>query len=368
MRGGTRQLNDRAQHAVGIRLIIEAREYSDAGAGNSVTELDQLKREAVYWIERLTSGQATEDDAEAFRRWRQQSQAHESAFISARQLWDDVGPAGANMRQRGETLPRIGVLREVVASEPSRRIVNRRWLVSAGALAAASAATFAIVEPPLGLWPSWRELAADYRTRTGEQREVALRDDISLRMNTQTSISIRSLDVDGGRLRLVAGEMSLAMAPNASRSFSIAAADGEVHASGARFSVRYLPEDGETVCVTCLDGSVRVNQRAASAEIGPQQQISYGRDGFGEIVTIDPAVASAWQQGFVIFRSMPLAQVVEEVNRYRPGRVILLDAKLGRSPVSGRFEVANIDEVLTRIQLAFNVRIRSLPAGIVLVG
>ncbi len=141
-----------------------------------------------------------------------------------------------------------------------------------------------------------------------------------------------------------------------------------MHASGARFSVRYLPEDGETVCVTCLDGSVRVNQRAASAEIGPQQQISYGRDGFGEIVTIDPAVASAWQQGFVIFRSMPLAQVVEEVNRYRPGRVILLDAKLGRSPVSGRFEVANIDEVLTRIQLAFGVRIRSLPAGIVLVG
>ncbi len=110
LRGGTRQLNDRAQHAVGIRLIIEAREYSDAGAGNSVTELDQLKREAVYWIERLTSGQATEDDAEAFRRWRQQSQAHESAFISARQLWDDVGPAGANMRQRGETLPRIGRL------------------------------------------------------------------------------------------------------------------------------------------------------------------------------------------------------------------------------------------------------------------
>lgn len=368
MRAAMRRLNNRAQYAVRIRLSIEAGECSDGGARNSVTELDRLKREAVSWIERLTSGQATEDDAEAFRHWRRQSQGHEAAFIAARRLWGDVGPAGTNLRQRGVALPRVSALQEVAALQPSRRVVNRRWLVGGGALAAASAATLAIVDPPLGLWPSWRELAADYRTRTGEQRDVALRDDLSLRMNTQTSISIRSLDADAGRLRLIAGELSLAMAPNTSRSFSIVAGDGEVRASGAHFSVRYLPEDAETVCVTCLDGKVRVNQRAAAAEIGPRQQVSYGRDGLGDIVAIDPDVASAWQQGVVIFRAMPLVQVVEEINRYRPGRVILLDAKLGQSPVSGRFEIAHIGEVLTRIQLAFGVKMRSLPAGIVLLG
>jgi transmembrane sensor len=364
LRAAIRRTNNRAQYVVRIRLSIEACKCPEGGAGNPVIELDPLKREAVSWIERLTSGQATEDDAASFRHWRRQSQAHEAAFLAARRLWDDVGPAGANLRQRGEALPRVSALQEV----PSRRAVSRRWLVGGGALAAASVATLAIVDPPLGLWPSWRELAADYRTRTGEQRDVALRNDLSLRMNTQTSISIRSLDADAGRLRLIAGELSLAMAPNTSHSFSITAADGEVRASGARFSVRYVPEDAETVCVTCLDGKVRVNQRAAAAEIGPRQQVSYGRNGLGDIVTIDPDVASAWQQGVVIFRAMPLVQVVEEINRYRPGRVILLDAKLGQSPVSGRFEIAHIGEVLTRIQLAFGVKMRSLPAGIVLLG
>ncbi len=335
-------------------------------AGSFVTELDQLKREAVSWIERLTSGQATGEDADSFRQWRRQSQEHEAAFIAARRLWDDVRPAGANLRQRGEALPKGRALQELATVPPSGGRVSRRWFVGAGALAAASAATFAIVDPPLGLWPSWRELAADYRTRTGEQREIALRDDLSLRMNTQTSISIRSLDAERGRLRLIAGELSLAIVPNASRSFSVAAADGEARASGARFSVRYLPEDVETVCVTCLDGKVRVNQGTATAEIGPRQQISYGRGGLGEIVTIDPDVASAWQQGVVVFRAMPLVHVVEEINRYRPGKVFLLDTKLGQSPVSGRFQIAHIDEVLTRIQLAFGVKMRSLPAGIVL--
>src|SRR6201999_4361013 len=107
-------------------------------------------------------------------RGRRKSKAHEASFIAARRLWDDVGPAGTNLRRRGEALPRVGALQEA----PSRRAVNRRWLVGGGALAAASVATLAIVDPPLGLWPSWRELAADYRTRTGEQRDVALRNDL----------------------------------------------------------------------------------------------------------------------------------------------------------------------------------------------
>ena len=32
----------------------------------------------------------------------------------------------------------------------------------------------AVVAPPFGLWPSWREVGADYRTAKGEQRRVVL--------------------------------------------------------------------------------------------------------------------------------------------------------------------------------------------------
>ena len=43
-------------------------------------EADALKRDARRWVRQLVSGEATTADAEALKRWRQQSPAHESAF------------------------------------------------------------------------------------------------------------------------------------------------------------------------------------------------------------------------------------------------------------------------------------------------
>ena len=46
----------------------------------------------------------------------------------------------------------------------------------------------AVVAPPFGLWPSWRELGADYRTAKGEQRRVVLPGTAVLDLNTRTSV------------------------------------------------------------------------------------------------------------------------------------------------------------------------------------
>ena len=46
-----------------------------------------LDREATTWVVRLTSGEATPDDEDAFRRWRDQSPLHGEALARARRLW-----------------------------------------------------------------------------------------------------------------------------------------------------------------------------------------------------------------------------------------------------------------------------------------
>jgi transmembrane sensor len=67
-----------------------------------------------------------------------------------------------------------------------------------------------------------------------------------------------------------------------------------------------------------------------------------------------------------VFRATPVAEVVEEINRYRPGRIILINAALGRKPVTGRFRIDKMDEILSRLELAVSARIQTLPGGIVL--
>src|SRR5262249_38998558 len=144
------------------------------------------------WVRRLTSGDATKADADAFAHWRDSSAAHKAAFADASRLWKAFGPAGQRLR-----MPDAAIAGETT-SRPALH-VNRR-MVLGGAIAASVAAGAAIVRPPLDLWPSLSELTADYRTAIGEQRRIAVASGVSIAMNTQTSIALRPMTIDADRL------------------------------------------------------------------------------------------------------------------------------------------------------------------------
>lgn len=313
-----------------------------------------LRRDAVNWIHHFDSGHATKEDAEDFRRWRTISSEHEAALVEASGMWKAFGPAARNLRQRRAIPPAL------VPRGSLTRTISRRAALTGG-LATASAVAYAVVHPPLDLWPSLAELRADYRTSTGEQHEFALHDDVSVRLNTQTSIAIDQSAAD--QIELIAGEAFFVSRPSPQRPLVVLAAHGRMTASRADFDVR---RTGSEVCVTCIDGDVAVELPANARTIGPGQQIRYDRSGFGEMVTVDIELVTAWRQGTLIFRSTPLSQVVEEINRYRPGRVLLLGAELARKPVSGRFRIDHMEEILLRLDQAFGIKTRSLPGGIIL--
>ncbi|MEW6436322.1 MAG: FecR domain-containing protein [Pseudomonadota bacterium] len=324
---------------------------------NKDMKLDALRREALGWVQHLTSGQVTRADADALKIWLQQSSDHEAAFAEASGLWKNIGPAGDNLRRRGQAPAEL-------VSKP--RMIDRRALFAGGLAVAGAAGVYAIVRPPFGLWPSWAEFTADYRTGTGEQRNLAL-DQVTIRLNTQTSLSVRPPVGQSDQIRLIAGEASFTTASNSARSLVVLAAEGRVIAQNARFDVRHTgTNDGSSICVTCLAGGVRVEQHGEIAILGPGQQLNYTNARFGSALVVDPATATAWQQGVLIFRFTPLAEVIDEINRYRPGRVILLNDALGRSPVSGRFRIDHMDEIFAQLGEAFGAKVRSLPGGIVL--
>jgi transmembrane sensor len=194
----------------------------------------------------------------------------------------------------------------------------------------------------------------------GEQRDVILADDVSVRMNTQTSITVPAAT---DQVTLIDGEASFTMPPRSARPLTVAAEAGRTIASRARFDVRNI---GASVCVTCFEGEVRVEQGSQTAMVGASQQLRYDRTRLGQAVAVNVAEASAWQDGVLIFRFTPLSDVVTEINRYRPGHIILLNTTLGAKTVNGRFKIQRIDEILVWIEQVLGVTPRSLPGGIVL--
>lgn len=319
-----------------------------------------LDDEAYEWIARFIGGQASRSDLAALKQWVARSPAHGEAFERVSRTWTSLGPVG-------ETLSVVGVIsrqlpNHVKTAAPVNAGMGRRaFLGGALAASAAGAAAVVIARPPLHLWPSWSEFAADYRTTTGEQRQITLADRVSIDMNTRTSIALRA----GAEAEIIAGEAMISAAPHAAEPFTLLAADGRIAAADARFNVRV---EGRTACVTCVTGKVQVEQRSGAVSLPAGQQVVFSPAGMGRSVAVDAAAISAWQNGIIIFQSTPISDVVEEVNRYRPGRIILTSNALGRRLFNARLRIENLGRVVGQIEQAFGARVTELPGGIVLLG
>jgi transmembrane sensor len=70
----------------------------------------------------------------------------------------------------------------------------------------------------------------------------------------------------------------------------------------------------------------------------------------------------------LVFREVPLARLIDEVNRYRSGKIVLLDSHLAQRRVVATFRLDRIDDAVTFVRQVMNVPARFLPGGIVLLG
>jgi transmembrane sensor len=324
------------------------------------SELDPLLRQALAWVIRLHSGAATSGDAAALALWRQRGPEHEAAFRDAAGLWRSFGDAARSLVGEAD-------LAHVGRAEPRapRTLYSRRALIGGAMAAAASlAGGYLIVRPPLGLWPSFEELTADYRTAKGERRNVALSDGISLTLNTQTSIAVRSTR-EKPRIELISGETAVQAAGTAAP-LVVDAAGGRITAGQASFNVKFL--DG-AVSVSCIDGTVEVEWSEQRVSLSEAQQLAYSAEaGLGSASPADLEQARAWRNGLLIVRDWPVDRLVDEINRYRPGRIVLTDSQLGRRMISGTFHLDHLDDFIAQARGLFGANARSLPGGIVLLG
>ncbi|NMG64145.1 DUF4880 domain-containing protein [Azoarcus indigens] len=317
--------------------------------GNEAGGDGQLLREAQVWLRRLTSGSATQLDLQGFTRWRDQSEAHRAAFAEAKRVWKLMDPA---LEQ---------VLVRAAAHEAARRPRNwQRRAFLCGLASAAGAAGLAVVNTPLLL--SLDEWQADYRTRTGEQKRLVLAGDVPVALNTQTALSRRDEGGETVGFNLISGE-TVVDARKASRPFRVEAGVGRIQGVDARFQVSHL--DGVS-CVSCLEGLLQVDHPSGRSLLNARQQLSYDAGALRSVATVDPDEISAWQDGVLVFRQMPLARVIDEINRYRPGRVVLWATRLAGREVSGRFPVAELETALVQIERSYQLAARRLPGGLLI--
>lgn len=316
-------------------------------ADREFSPLTDVERQGLAWVDLLVSGKVTASDIAAFEQWRGQSPAHAEALEDAVAL---------------HKLAAVRGVRDTDRYTPSvlERVASRRAVI--GGAMAASVAGYAMLKPPAELWPSWRELSADYRTKVGEQREVALGKSLSVAMNTQTSIGMRT-GYGQPAVEVIAGEIAVTASLGSAHQFVAYAGDGRVVASDASFDL--MRRDGDT-CVTCLQGAIAVVAGGQRRELQAGQQIIYSADGLRQPVHVAADVVSAWRHGQIIFHNARLRDVVAEINRYRPGKIVIVNSSLAERRFSGDFMIKDIQYAVGQVQESANASAVKLPGGVVL--
>ncbi|MGE7991497.1 FecR family protein [Pseudomonas sp. NPDC089554] len=293
-----------------------------------------LRSQAHDWLLLLTSGRATVADAHALQQWCEQSPAHAEAFESARVLWQQLQPA----------------------AQQAHKVVPLRQMRRRAFLGGAIAASAGLVMLGGGMLDGLGQPAADFHTAVGEQRKVQLAQGVDVELNTQTRIS--RLGTSG--LQLLEGELQV----KASAPVLVQAGDAQLNAELAWFNLRQI---GEQICLTCLAGQVQVHWQGRAITLASGRQLRYDRKAMGEPQAFDATEVMAWREQLLVFHDAPLVQVIDEINRYRPGMLVLLNPSLGRRKVQARFTLAQLPGVVSLIRDAYGVRCTELPGGVVLI-
>ncbi|GLO36354.1 sensor [Pseudomonas putida] len=283
---------------------------------------------ALQWLSRINEQPAQAEGA-AFKRWLLADPGHRAAYEQAQVLWQkSAAPAQRLADEEQQALQRY---LDAMARPPVRGPWRR---VAALAMAACLVLAVGIV----GGWhPGYwlQDLQADYRS-AGQVRQVTLADQSQVTLDAGSAIAVDFAQGER-RVRLLHGA-AFFQVTHTGEPFLVEAAGGEVRVLGTQFEVR---EQGESAQVTVRSGRVGVSPAPGvlARELTANQQVVYSAGRVGDTQVVDSDNRLAWRQGWLNYYQVPLAQVVEDLGRYYPGRILLLDGELGQRKVSGSFQV-----------------------------
>ncbi|HKP25597.1 MAG TPA: FecR domain-containing protein [Dongiaceae bacterium] len=243
------------------------------------------------------------------------------------------------------------------AVPPAVRPRPVRWLRGGLAAAAALAACLVLwLASNLGVL-----VRADYHTSAGEMRDIALPDGSTVSLDADSAIAVGDRSVE-----LLAGRAFFQVKRDPAHAFTVKAGEANVAVLGTAFDV-LLSERSVTIAVQ--RGSVSVATSAAQAvTLQPGQRAFVDRaDGAITAATVGVGGIAAWRTGMLVVEGLPVADVIEELDRHRAGFILLRDPILGARRITGVFDLRAPDAALRAVLRPYGGRILEITPYVLVV-
>ena len=286
-----------------------------------------------------------------FDRWLAADPRHAQAYARIERLWVKLEAPVAEVARS-----------DPAAAEPDGQ--GRHWLATLLPRPAWAAAGLAILLAvgAVQVDDVVTALRSDHATAVGERALLELNDGSRVTLNTDSAIAV-DLSPERRQVRLLRGEAWFDVTPDAARPFVVATEAGRIRVTGTSFGVR-LGDDAAVVALT--EGNLELRTGDGPGDTAPALVLTGGHqarlspDGAFGPTALNRTAATAWLHGQIVFFDTPLPDVVAELNRYRAGRIVILDGSLDSLTVSGVFATDSPDDGLDAIASTLPIQVTRL--------
>jgi len=338
------------------------------------TEQDAQLR-AREWIVFLQSDDVSEADQQRFERWLALDERHSSAYQQAQSIWQ----AASGLAALGslEPLPGMdgtqtisdGLLQRIKrwvfspspSPSPSEHSSRASWSQWGAALASVLLVALLIPSPE----PAPPE-STFYQTQTAETRSLLLADGSEVSLSPQSSIEV-SYSEEQRQVKLLAGEAFFDVAKNPERPFIVDARATRVTVLGTMFNVNNSPHG---VMVAVEEGRVQVAEQGVPGRLDTEVKLSAGQlisvsqtAGLSQVQAIDPQTVGAWREDVRVYQARPLEQVLEDLDRYHPADLYIVDESLKALPVTAIFPTKDAQQMLTALESILPITVQAIAGG-----
>ncbi|MGV3479286.1 MAG: FecR family protein [Sphingobium sp.] len=320
-----------------------------------MSDEERIAKDAAYWIEQINRPAVDTAQSTRFDAWIGADPRHGDAFARLQALWDSsVLEAALN---DPELMVDDASVEVQVAEASPLAPRGRVWLLGGGiGLAAAIAAAV----------PLWLTTGAPQRLSTakGAGASFTLADGSRVDLGPDAEIAAE-YGALSRTVTLVRGEAYFDVRHERWRPFRVASGANEVKVLGTAFNVD-RQSDVSTV-VEVFRGRVGLGPRN-----GRLVPIDKGKAGHmdGTRLTmsrIDPGQQGPeWKTGWFEASDVPLATLIDKLNRYSAKPILIRRPDLARRGITGRFRVQAVQDTLRAIEVAYGVHLRETAVSITL--
>ena len=306
----------------------------------------RVRDEAAQWFVRLQDAELSAGERQQFDAWRNEQPQHQYEFDVLQGLWSAT-----------DVLPKARL--QALCAAPAQR--SKRHT----ALRYAVAASVVAVALGLGLFSGLNHptpYSAEFSTRLGEHRQVALPDGSMMDLNSRSVVAVH---YEKGRrgVELKQGEVMFSVEHDTSRPFVVAAGAGQVTVTGTRFDVR---RDDDQTRVLVEAGTVKVQGQSADKVVILTAGLGTHVDSRGQVASsyaVNTEELTAWRSGKLVFNNALLGDVAREVSRYREHPLRVSTPAVSNLRLTSVFKANDTDALLKALPHILPVALRTLPDG-----